>query len=674
MMQVRFGQLFSRKTAALKVCLLLLPMLACALPTAVSTPSTPTPTPILLPTTAVLVAPETGLPLSGSALPLPETAPKPLAPYTLPNVTLPPGQLRYPLDLTAVGNPEDIPLLAERERAQLATDGWVILPDPYANPYDIYAPAQAANQPLFISQDLLLLATQTIHQEVINEARAVYLPFYVRQLTDELTAVSTAQLAQLESEPISNPLLVEAARRNLAYATMAGLFLEPAYPISPRVTDLVESELALAGQAGQFNSPLFGRVVDYTPLTTAVSPLERTLLWYRLYGWSFVPDSQAEEIDPDFQRAQARQIQLWLAALEPERGEAHSAWQQVAEPLAYLDGASGSRVAQWQAMRQQAESAPQPLDSFIQTVVQLPAPMFTLLPPPQDEHGRVMRDLSYNRVGGYTGTNASQPPFSAGDTAVGLVRLFPHSWDTAAAAGSDVVLHQLQATGDASFEGYAIQLSALREALLPAVAAAQSYETAWWLTLAPNIATEAVAEPVEAEPAEAEAYRLSRWQLGWLLSRTDVIPADFPPRAWASDENTAVYLDPQPVLYARLGAHTSQLLIGLGQAGWLSQPAADRLRELEAILLVAQATAVRQEAGQTLGDLERHFLADLLGRLHAITGDPALPFTAVVHTDPTTGQAVTLHAPSAYPLFTLAYYDGQPLLFTGATLLIQERK
>lgn len=643
-------------------------MLACALPTAVS-PPTPTPTPPSLPTTAVLAAPETGLPLSGSALPLPETAPEPLAPYSLPNVNLPPGQLRYPLDLTAVGNPEDIPLLAERERAQLATDGWVILPDPYANPYDIYAQAQAANQPLFISQDLLLLATQTIHQEVITEARAVYLPFYLRQLTDRLTAVSTAQIAQLEAEPVSNPLLIEAARRNLAYATLAGLFLEPAYPIAPRVTDLVESELTLAGQAGQFNSPLFGRVVDYTPLTTAVSPLERTLLWYRQYGWSLIPNPEAEEIDPDFQRAQARQIQLWLAALEPERGEAHSAWQQVAEPLAYLDGASGSRVAQWQAMRQQAESAPQSLDSFIQTALQLPDPMFTLLSPPQDEHGRVMRDLSYNRVGGYTGTNASQPPFSAGDTAVGLVRLFPHSWDTAAAAGSDTVLRQLQATGDTSFEGYAIQLSALREALLPAVAAAQSYETAWWLTLAPTIATESVAEPIEAE-----AYRLSRWQLGWLLSHTNVIPVDFPPRDWSSDENTAVYLDPQSLLYARLGAHTSQLLTGLGQAGWLSQPAADRLHELEAILLVAQATAVRQETGQTLGDLERQFLTDLLGRLHAITGDPALPFTAVVHTDPTTGQAVTLHASSAYPLVTLAYYDGQPLLFTGATLLVEERK
>lgn len=672
---------------------LILTLLACALPTAVVAP--PTPTPIPLPTTAVLAPPiptagttetepppttsppseaeavQENQPLRGSALPLPSLPPRSSPPYVLPQVELPPGQLRATIDPTAVGNPADLPLLSDAERAQFEREGWVILPDPYASPYDIYAQAQAAGQPLFITQDLLLLATQTIHQEVINEARTLYLPFYLRQLTAELTAVSATQLAQLAP----NDPLAEAARRNLAYATLAGLFLEPTYPIPPSVTDLVESELTLAQQAGTFNSPLFGRVMDYTSLATAVSPLERTLLWYRHYGWSLSLPPEGEELDPAQQRLQARQIQLWLAALEPVPRETHPAWRQVAEPLAYLEGASGTPMAHWSALYLLTDDTPQPVDDFIETAQQLAEPTFTLLPPPLSAHGRVMHHLSYNRVGGYTGTNPSQPPFAAGDTAVGLVRLFPHSWDIAAAAGSDEVLRQLQTSGETSFEGYNLQLSTLREDLLPAIAAAQNYELAWWHTLAALIP----APDPQAEGAEAAraTHQLSRWQLGWLFSQSNVIPPPFPPRAWdssARQSEAMFYLDPQPELYARLGAQTNQLLVGLGEAGWLSEPAAGRLQELGAILLVAQATAVRQEAGQTLGELEQQFLSELLARLHAITGDPALPYTAVVHTDPTTGQAVTLHVPSAYPLILLAYHNGQPLLFTGATLLIEERK
>lgn len=633
----------------LAACGLLLILLACGLPTPAPAPQ-PFPEQFNTNSTPQL--------LEGTPRRLPAVEIAPFAPYTTLTSNELIGQPIYQPTLTAVSNPAALPLLTDEERAQLEQNGFLMHTTTSADPWAPLNRAFAAGEPVFISSDLVLLATAAVHQHSWQQAQNQYLYSQLQAFSLDMAdrmqrrwEISMADLdaAAAESDTSVLEATVGAAWRNWAYFSTAAKLLDPSYTPDPLVAEMVESELALTEVGGEFVSPLLGDVVNYSSFQTADSEYEQALRWYKQMGISL--DAVSTDVF-----THGYQVRLLLEEINP-------AWEGLFTTHTFFAGNRASPLTQWAAIA--ALTTDDPIDILILTANELPLPIFYLLPPPQAADSPILNGLTYNRVGTYTGATSSKLPPTAAETAVGPVRLYPSPLDLPAVMGSAEALASLEATGDTAYTGFEGQFAGLRSRYVN-LNSETSYGEGWFYALQPLLTPTSGQRPLYAQSAAWHTHQLQIWQSGWLLNRVNIATPDQRPE-YEPFPRAPLVIEPQPELYGRLAAQTRQLLTGLGERGLLSQPNADELLALETLLYQLQALSRKQAAGLALTEQEQQWLNVLPNTLHSWTAHITLPQTSILSTNPATNEQMTISIAGAKPLYVLTLVEGRLAIATGMT-------
>lgn len=605
-------------------------LLACQLPQAAAPPPTPT--------TASAATP---LPSSGSAA-QPAGTPRPLSlrpvtPWPLWS-PLPPaalndsspieGRLIFDPSLVTIANPAALPALSDEQRRQLIQNGLLILADRPDEPAVLLDRQLRSGEPLWIGADHVVWRTQAIQNQIIRHVEVNQItPLLGRFLTVLAQATAGQHAASIAAE---DHIGSEAARRNLAYLTLAARLLDPAFPIDPLVADLVQSELDLIALGGSFQSPYSGRTVDYQPWLTTSDPLDRSRRWLGtvpLVSWDAgIVDSTLE----------GRQSQLLLAALAQNR-EAADLWPRLYRLEQYLNGGQTDETV-WRQL-QRLSPVDTDLADFVKTIKTAGSPPLFLLPPPHSWQSFVFDQLTFNQVGLYSGS--APPPATAADTAIGLVRLYPHPLDLAIVQGSVAARQQLDDGHHTTFERYDQQLAAVQLSFgdqLP------GWERLSWAAVAPLLNND-----------QTNGRRLALWQQA-ALDRPDGWVQVFPPA------DPVIYIEPAPLLYSQLSAVTFHLRQTLARYGGIDPESAALLDQLAQELVDLAAVVRLQQSGRPLSPQDEQALQKWLG------APPAGSLPRPIRYYPSEPDAV-FSIDAAVPLLALVPLNGRPTVVGGWTFV-----
>ncbi len=657
---------------------LLLAVLACRAP-AGTTPTPPVSTPGL-PTPA-----GTAPPLSATAVPLPtpETVGNPFAPFDIitPSVTVAAPQ--YILDPAGAANATLLTTLNSDQQAALASQGFVIVPQPFPTLAAVYARAGVQETPIFITSDSILYAVHTQLAVARQQAEENGLAADLLTLSLALSEASAAQYEQTADLQWS-----AAARWNLAFFSVGARLLDPDFVVPPAVADLVADELTLIqNAAGTFISPLQGIPADYTRyalptdrhLTEPQQRFRQAMTWYGQISWPLDP------ADPGTARDSARRILLVAAALQSS--ENLSRWERLFVSQQFLRGTAGGlsmREVQAAATAVYGElpgtpqaSSPAELDSFITTLQAAGRPTFRFLPQMLAADRPFLAQLVFNQVGVYTGSAGETLPFTAAETAIGPVRALPRGLDIAAVAGSATALAFLETAGDTTYNGYDQQLNTLQATYTarPEESWTETLDGGWLYGLQSLLPLPAPGLPSFMSSPAWQAKALNSWYGGWALLHHE---PQLVPQAVTTTPlpAPAAYVEPVPALYARLAALTRQTFAGLDGRGLLDKDLGEQLLRMARLLDLLQVVSEKELRGEAPTAEEASTLASIGEALVTLTtftaptggtlSTPALPFVVDAFHNPQHGLWLQAAVGEAWPIYVLVPIEDQLVIAVGA--------
>ena len=663
--------------------------------------------------------------------PGPTTVPAPLQPvevraggfaaYVPVEVDVVPAAPAYTPDLDAVANTDLVTLFSDAQKAALEANGFVVVPRGYEQIYQVYQSADEAGIPVFVTTDAVLHAFHILYDYALRLAE-------IEHFIADLEALNAAMLETAEADYAATESSVqEAAWQNLAFFAVATKLLTPEADVPAPVRDVVAEELALIeAHAGMTVSPLFGYREDYSQYLprghyTRNADFERyfrAMMWYGRMSFHLTrPD------DSGAARRETRGAILIVRALHNAQAGGEPAldvWKRIYEPTAFFVAAADDlTVHDYAAVAQQVYGGmPEPtqltdkvqLDTFIATAQQLRPPAIvggfvTDQEAPEEvtmgfrfmgqrfiPDSYIFQQLVYSKVKGHHG---SGEPFTLSLSQAGPIRGFPRGLDVPAALSSGRALEILTAEGDTDYDGYAEQLAKLQAEF---AALGQDQWTAnlywnWLYTLRPLLEIEAEGYPYFMQSPAWPDKALHTWLGSWTELRHDTILyakqsyTVFATGAMPEPKPTRGYVEPQPEVYARLAALTAQMQTGLGGRGLLNDEMANKLEQMEELLLVLKEIAEKELGGEGLTEDEYATIRAIGDTLEELTtfseeiegqitsqADERMALIADVHTDPNTNQVLEEGVGDAFPIYVIALVDGQQVVTLGGVFSYYEFK
>lgn len=242
--------------------------------------------------------------------------------------------------------PDEFGLTTEA-RGHLSERGFVVVPGGSADFPEAYASLAERELPVFITADSVLRVTDLLIDRTLRTIEEVHLHDRLQQLSREMVRL-------LENDYLRavDPMVKDAARRDLAFFAVGLSLLDPGYFPPESVRGLVERELELIEAADRVViSPIMGP----TPLDRVIGPGEdythyvapghyaanerlgryyRALTWYSRMAFA-LPERPVEDYTLTVQAL------LIVRALGSEAGEWFELWERINYPLTFYYGGAG---------------------------------------------------------------------------------------------------------------------------------------------------------------------------------------------------------------------------------------------------------------------------------------------------------------------------------------------
>lgn len=662
----------------------------------------------------------TPTPIAGSATDLPAPAAKlvyalsPITPqafgdYPRQGQSVTPQVREYDIDPGGALNADQLDRLDNAQRSELARRGFVIVPAQHRQFYGLYKQATERGQPVFVTTDMILHAYHILYDYTLR-----YLE--VDQFSADLDTLNRAMLraAHEQLDGTVGPVQ-EAARRNLAFFSVADILLNPDHEPSPPVADLVRAELALIdGHAGFAPSPIMGYEEDYSQYVprghyTRNDTLERyfrAMMWYGRIMFRLRPGDDPAAVAAG--RRETRQALLITLALHHETAQARPAvdlWERIYEPTVFFVGkADDLTVYDYGALLAQrygdqvdlhALNDDAAIDALIADAAALRRPQIvsSLVDDDQDPgavtqgfrfmgqrfvpDSYILQQLVYDAVG------TSQAP-----------RLFPKGLDVPAALGSDHAYQLLDDVfAETDYVNYDAQLQALRRtfAALPDEAWTQNLYWNWLHTLRALLPVRGQGYPAFMRSA-AWAYKDLNTFLGsWTELRHDTLlyaKQSYTLRATGimpQPDPALGYVEPNPEAFQRLAGLITQMRTGLMARGLLNEEYRVKLERMEALVLDLESIARKELVSQPLSDRDAALLRNIGTRLDQITtfsvataseitseADGQVAVVADVHTDVNTGQVLEEAVGDVWEIYVLVPHADHTAIAIGGVFSYYE--
>ena len=530
----------------------------------------------------------------------------------------------------------------------------------YKQMYQLYQDSAFRQQPNFVTTDSLLHVYHLLFDKLLRSIEAKYLMDDLKQLNAAMLKATQSQYDQLKGTEAEN-----AAKRNLAFFSVAARLLDPNAPVSPDVQSQVDAEINLIdNHAGQAASPVMniGPSVqdayqeDYSQYVPRghYTRSEELMRYFKAMMWYGRMTFRLSNLDET--RSALLITQALDTAAAADGTSAADIWAEIydttsffvggADDLTYRDYgpvmgqalgqgddptavANDAKVVQFQTLAQSL-AGPRINSIFVyadQDVQQATMGLrtmgqrFTL-----DEY--VFGQLTYDKVG-----TPDKP------------RSLPKGIDIPASFGSTEAYNVLDAMGETQYASYSTQMDNMRSQIksLPESQWTQNLYWSWLYTFLPLLPVKA---PDSGFPSFMTNQAWARKDLNTVLGSWTELKHDtilYAKQSQAAGTGAPPqppkgYVEPEPEFYARVAALVGMTRDGLLSRGLIVQPSDSTspgdvqdyqaLDTLATLALNLKHISEKELSNQDLTDQEYNLIKNYGGTLESITrmaSDPADP-------------------------------------------------
>ncbi len=606
--------------------------------------------------------------------------------------------------------------------------GFTIIASPHDDIIEACRDVSMRGIPLYVTVDTVLhvyhiLFDNTLQQ--IEEER-----FYM--LLEDLTKSMLSSMAN-EYEAATDPRLKEAARRNVAFFSVALSLLNPDHHPPDYVKNEVEGELELIGEHSGFSpSPIFHYREDYSQYVprghyTRSEKLGRyfkCMMWYGRMAFLLkgCEECFVSKEDAEIATIQAIMISDKLYKVDVKGRNAMDIWLEIYQVTSFMVGYADdlTPIEYKQAVDSlyngnftlEMLASSEVLLNIKAVLAQMRNPEIyggtgrcNVEPPITEEKldeclskSKGMRFMSQRyvpdsyifqrlvapSVGAYRG---SGKPFTMEYTALGPARVFPRGLDLMAVLGSDLALEILQEEGDTEYERYMDKMSQLRDEFSSLTWQNWHRNLYWsWLySLKPLLEEYGDGYPTYMQTRMWGKRLLQTALASWVELRHDTIlyakqSYTLVSTAVPPGPEPAGYVEPIPELYKRLSDLAKMTCNGLNEMNIINETVYAKFKSLADILDKLTQISIKELESQELSPDEYNFIEALPDLLEGIcTGYKAetlkTTLVADVHTDINT-ETVLEEAIGYVDLIIVAVKlpDGKIIMMAGPVLSYYEFK
>lgn len=592
----------------------------------------------------------------------------------------------------------------------------------YDDVVDPYMDLEDDGIPIFVTSDTLLHLYHIQFDEILKcvEEKEFFANLVV--MSNALLGESVAQYDSFSDD------LKEAARRNVAFFTVAMKLLGEEVSVPDDVAEEVNGELALIDKhEGLVASPIFIYMEDYSQYvprghytrSEVLQKFFKAMMWYGrmsflLKGseiWGPMGEALISVWDARIQTIQALLITLSLDSLEAEGQSIAAIWNRIYAVTAFFVGLADdltpyeykdsiTKVFGWPVNVEDFNDEEKMFDLKVELAL-LRSPQIyggtghiyvfpPITPEKLDEvlektkgmrlmgqrfipDSYMFQNLVFPVVAGYLGTGH---PFTMEITPVGPMRCFPRGLDVMAVLGSDEALAILEREGDTEYVDYDKALNELI-ALFAAFTEADWNRNLYWswlYTLKSLLDSHGQGYPAFMQGTAWQDKQLNTALASWTELRHDTIlyaKQSYTPPAYMPPEPDPGCVEPVPEFYNRLRALTRMTRTGLSDMNVLDVTQEERLQGLEEILSRLTDISIAEVEGRELSmedcNYIRHFGGALKPLVQGLSDEKARGTTLIadVHTDLNTYQVLE-EAVGYVKYIVVAYKIPQGRIVLGA--------
>jgi hypothetical protein len=598
----------------------------------------------------------------------------------------------YAIEAGRIRNLDDFNL-GSGEIEMLERNGFFAAGSRYEEMYELYQEMRDRNVPIFVTTDSMLHAYHVLYDYVLRQAEHSHFADRILELTRAMADSSAEQYHNIEY-----PEIKEAARLNLAYFTVAGLMLDPDFPVPGAVREEVKAEADLISAHEGFSiSPIFGVKEDYSQYVPRghYTRSEKFKAYFKAMMWygriTFTLRMSSDPADIEIGRRHTRQALLiigTLDTLEVDGDPAIDVWSEIYEPTAFFVGemddldlydyADLSSDVFGGEVRAEALAGNDLIDDFISGALELPEPKISSTGSMKNMQGfrfmgqRFIPDSYMFQELVYDKTSRMMPKGLDVMSVLGSQRAWEHledEWDEA--NYREQMAKLVGEFGDLTIEEWTQNLYWL-----------------WIYTLKPLL-TERDGNYPTFMLSEAWTDKELMTALGsWTELRHDTIlyakQSYTLESAMPNPELTKGYVEPNPELYGRLASLARMTREGLVSRGLLSEEFEDRLSEMEELSMALMEISGKELQNEDLSEEEYETIWNIGNTLERLVTAPAemaqmttdadtkMPVVVDVHTDPNSG--LVLEEGTGYPmeLHVVVEIDGKLFITVGASFAYHE--
>lgn len=619
-------------------------------------------------------------------------------------VTVTPANKPYTVagDLGNITN-KDMFSFSPGARNLLIKNGFVVVPGQNREFFMLYEMNSYEPVPSFITADSMLHNYHLFFSHLLRVVETEKLAPALKELSTAMLAESRRQYAGLKGTDWEN-----AAQRNMGFYAVGASLLDPGAAVPPEVQAEVKKELALiAGHQGVALSPVMNTgggqdelsalkedYSQYIPRghydrTEQLQAYFKAMMWYGRQTFRIKNQDEVKS--------------AVLVALALEKGQNRQEWEKVYQPTVFfvgqsddlsctmirglLDSIYGPGADLPKVMSDQAKWA-----SFMEAAGKLDPPAINSIPvfdesiqPDRDQEVKGFRFMGQR----FTLDAAVFQRLvyrEVKEDSQGRRRMLPSGLDIPAAMGSGEAYAILQSMGETGYRDYSLNMDRMKGYInsLDSGAWTQNLYWAWLYSLKP-LTTDTPAGYPSFMRSQAWARKQLNTYLGsWTELKHDTVlyAKQVYAECGGGDERVddRGYVEPNPLLYARLASLAKMTREGLRSQGLLGDTDGESLSRMEELALQLKAISEKELNNTPLtdgeyqliraygGSLEHFWLEALkdegIDHRSAISDRPAALVTDVA-TDIAGGRVLQEATGAIYDIYAVVPVDGKLRIAKG---------
>lgn len=495
--------------------------------------------------------------------------------------------------------------------------------------YSVYEFNRYSQTPNFVTTDSMMHTYHLYFNHLLKDAETDYLFDEVCTMSLKMQRESAAQYEALKGTEWE-----EAALNNWAFFSVAAALTDPSAPVPAEVAATVNAELALIDAAGGITeSPLMKMQEDYSQYTVRgyytqsekLSAYFRTMMWYGRITF--------------LQSETTHNRSALLMTLALENSGAVTEWEKVYTVTSFFVGASDDLGAydyaaavkkaykKWPSAEQLPQNS-KAFDAFCSEIAKLSPPQINSLPIGDEsiDPDKEAVTKGYRFMGQRFTLDASvfqQLIYrEVKENAQGERRMLPSALDVPAALGSEKAMQILHAQGADEYAGYTQNMATLQAAMqnAPDTLWNASLYAGWLNTITPMLAPKGDGYPQFMQNDAWTAKNLSSFLGSWTELKHDTVL--YSKQVYAEmgggpmeEIDDRGYVEPEPVVYARLACLARSTANGLDTMGMLTDAARENLNRLAELAEQLMTISEKELRNETLTDEEYELILAYGGQL-----------------------------------------------------------